>query len=351
MSTRIQNFHPAWGAFPLSTAATGLALFKSAEGATDFRSYIGAGLITFAALAWLVVTGTVIARIVRFRQDFLADLRNPQLGPLLATTPAGAMLLSSAIAQLASQFLDDPLAIKPLATALVALGLFGTIVIGVSFFSAIVFHSEVPVPAITGVWFIPAVALVIAPIAFSSIGGMSNVALPMSAFIFSAASWGTGFVLFLILAPLVAYRLITQPAPPAHAIATWWIWLAPLNAGALGLIATAHVFSGMAPGSNWPEISYVIAVGMWGFGIWWLGLALTVTLRQRQEIHFGLPLWGLGFPIAALALSSFQLFEIFEFDAFNAVGLVALVSLLILWSWLAVKTAQGVVSGKVFNRA
>jgi tellurite resistance protein len=351
---RLLTWHPGWMGVVLGTSGAALASLFDPLPSSRVDEVIGTAL-TAISVALLPVLGVpYLLRLRRHRNALLADLSHPGVGALFGTLPASLLITSIALAQIAAiGWL--PSATAWVCGALFVVGVLGTLLIGVEFFSRIVRMRQVPIDALTGTWFIPTVVLVLVP---SMVTRLANLhpswATPAAVFL-AAALWGAGLLLFLLLAPIICWRLITSAGPPATQAATWWIWLAPPGAGGLGLLALTRL-AGQVFGvgaQSLPTAGILVASMFWGFGVWWslfAGRILWTAAHSDGGLEFGIGSWGFAFPTAAMTALTFELGRSFHLPLLRGLGTVLWIVLLMMWVRLAWLTIAGVRSGSIFNR-
>jgi len=163
-------------------------------------------------------------------------------------------------------------------------------------------------------------------------------------------------MLFLLLAPVIAWRLITSPTPPAQQAATWWVWLAPAGAGGLGVLAASRLAAaniGGAASDVLPAVGLLGATAIWGFGAWWsvfAGRVLVTTSRQGGGLPFHLGSWGFAFPTAAMTALTVELGRSWSAPVVSVLGAVGFVATLLVWVVLATQTVAATRAGRVFAR-
>jgi tellurite resistance protein len=83
---------------------------------------------------------------------------------------------------------------------------------------------------------------------------------------------------------------------------------------------------------------------MWGIGAFFLALAMT-QIPSLRSLPFGMPHWGMSFPIAAFTILTLRLAALSDCGWLVLPGyaLLAVTSLLILW--LSFATLRGLLSG------
>ncbi len=200
----------------------------------------------------------------------------------------------------------------------------------------------------SGAWFIPLVVLVLVPSAIARILLLQPSWATSSAVAASAASWGAGMLLFLLLAPVLAWRLLTGPPPVPTQAAGWWIWLAPAGAGGLGAIALSRMAGLLVPAGSAPSLAtagLLVAAALWGLGAWWALLAGRVLRRVSTTnggLGFHLGSWGFVFPTAAMAALTVELGRAWASPFLSVAGAAFWLVSLAIWARLAFQTVEGI---------
>lgn len=133
--------------------------------------------------------------------------------------------------------------------------------------------------------------------------------------------------------------------PGAHALPSWWAWLAPLGAGGLGMVTSTRLLGD----DILITVAYGVALAVWGFSAWWVVFALVVMSSQRKDARFHLGYWGFGFPTAAFASLSLEVGRHHGFDWLGSVAVVfwfALMAIVLILAW---KTMVAWKSGALFG--
>ena len=351
---RVRTWHPGWMGVVLGTGGAAVASLVDPLPGTRVDEAVGAALTLLATVGLLLLTPYVL-RLRRHRDAATADLANPGLGAMYGTAPAALLIVGIALAQLGMLgWLPDGIAWVSI--ALVVVGVVLALAVGIAFFLRVVAHEQLPVPAISGAWFIPIVVLVLVPSGIARSVALAPSWSSTTALALAAAAWGAGVVLFLLLAPVIAWRLITYPAPPAHMAASWWIWLAPAGAGGLGLIALSRLTSatlGDPVAAVVPTLGLLGASALWGFAVWWALFAGTVVRRVARAgggLPFHVGSWGFVFPTAAVAALTVELGHSWGSPLLSVVGAVGWFVTLLVWLRLAVQSVGAVRSGALVQR-
>lgn len=348
--SRLASFHPAWGALLMSVSGVALVSLRDPIPWSPVDDAIGLILLALGALAGLVITALWIVRFARHRAAFLADLANPGLGAMMASLPAGLLIFSLAVLQAGTAGILDPTLALSVGLVAAIPGLLGTIVAGFAFYSGVIGNEKIPSAAVTGLWFIPVVPLVLVPsILFRAdlLGLPGDVSL--WAFI-AIVGWGTGFALFLLLAPTLSERLIVSAPPTPHQAPSWFAWLAPLGAGGLGVLAGARLVHEAATIPGLVGGAGLFVTVLWGFSVWWLVFALGILIRARRELRFHVGWWGFGFPGAAFVALTDEVAGVWELDWMHPVITALWILLLAVFVLLCWLTVRATIRGTVWQR-
>ncbi|QPE04026.1 hypothetical protein IT882_12470 [Microbacterium schleiferi] len=252
----LATLHPAWGAVLMTLSGASLLALRDPLAATDVDTAAGLVLLVLAELVGAGLTVASLARLARHPAAFRADLDNPGIGAMIASWPAGLMVLALAALEAGTSGAADGTTALVTAMILFVPGLLGTLALGYMFYSRVIGIADVPLPAMSGNWFVPVVPLVLVPSILVRALALGLGGDPAQWTFAALAGWGIGFGLFLLLAAIIGSRLLLAAPPPPHLAPSWWVWLAPLGAGGLGVIALARM------GSSVEAVSGLAAVAV-----------------------------------------------------------------------------------------
>lgn len=342
----LRAFHPGWSGLALGTSGVAVAGLVDPWPGTDVDRRLGSVVAGVAIVATITMFAVTVVRMFRHPDAVRDDLRHPVNGALLGTSPASLIVLALVVAQLGILGSVSAGVAAPVATALVVGGVIASLGLGMSFFAGVVGHHELPIQMISGVWFVPVVVLVIVPSVMVRVLALSSALHEPTVEALSLAAWGAGILLFVFLGAIVGWRLITQPPPPAQMIASWFIWLAPASAGALGFVAAVRMLQvDVADGVAAVELAVrVVTTAMWGFAVWWLAFALLQVSRHRREMHFNVGSWGFAFPLGAFVALGAELSRLWDVDVFSVVAVAVWIVLMVVWAWLMARSVRMLVS-------
>jgi len=262
--------------FPATLGFAGLALaWQQAGPASGFAEpWVAPALLVIAgAVNVLVFLGYALNTANR-RAGVGSDMRSPASLVALASWPMSLMLLAAGL---------WPLAVP--ATALIALWLSGAglyTVIAALFVVALL-RLRPPPETTTPGWFVPTVGMAVAPSAGVALGfDMLSTAMAL-----------IGLAAWLVLLPLVVWRLLARGCLPAHQLAGLFVLIAPP-----ALFSTAAAV--LAMDAKVTELFFYLSCAM-------LLPVIAVLVHRHTDIYtggFSYAWWSATFPLAALAAAA-----------------------------------------------
>ena len=210
----------------------------------------------------------------------------------------------------------------------------------------------------TGVWLLPIVAAEVAAVS----GGLLVPHLPTSeaftVLVLSYALWAFSVPLAMSILVILLLRLVLHKLPEREMAASGWLALGPIGTGALALLllgGDAPAVFAVAGLSGVGEVASGLGIigGMilWGYGGWWLLLAILKTARYfREGMPFNLGWWGFIFPLGVYSLATLALERATHLAFFSVAGSILVVCLAALWLTVAVLTVDGAWHGDLLRR-
>lgn len=340
MTSASPHQHPAWFGSVMGTGALALALASQAS------TWGWAWLTSVAAVVLLVATGLAVVLAPRYARRLgdpaalTQEIAHPAHGAMLATVPAGILVLAVAWGRIGPTLL-------PVSTSLWINGIL--LVIGVAvalplglLWSASMLRSAPGLEGVNGGWLIPPVMNLLVALALAPLIAANPATAPLL-LVVAFGFFGIGVILFLAILTLVIARLALQDPLPAAMAPTMWIPLAP--AGMIGLafmrLLEAAETAGVEGFSAGATGVVVAAMGI-GFGLWWAAFAVLELQRMRRTsgvpVHPGW--WGFVFPIAAMTLSITAVGAATGSAVVQWVGALATVLLTMVWLLVASRTLR-----------
>ena len=333
-----QHRHPAWYGAVMGTGAVALAL--AVQASTWDAQWLAWGSRAALLLTSLLAIALLPRYVARFRERerLAAELADPAAGAMLATLPAGLLILATAWGRVGPGLIGETAALWVDAVLLVV-GAVLAIVLGAAWAGAML-RTTPGLEGVNGGWLIPPVMNLIVPLALAPVIAANPGSAPLLVLV-GFAFYGVGMILFLAMLTLLIARLALRDPLPAPMAPSLWIPLAPAGVMGLALVqllksateAGVSGFSGATAGL------LVSAMGL-GFGLWWAGFAWLELQRIRRAggppRHPGW--WGFVFPIGAMTLSLATVGVLTGIGAVEVAGAIATVFLVVVWALVAVRT-------------
>jgi C4-dicarboxylate transporter/malic acid transport protein len=332
------HHHPAWFGSVMGTGA--LALAFNAQAVTwgwDWLNWLAVVTLALASITAVMLLPRYVRRLGD-RPGLSKELANPAHGSMLATLPAGILVLATGWGRIGPTILPSTTSLW-IDAVLLLLGAAIAVILGLAW-SATMMQASPGLEGVNGGWLIPPVMNLLVPLALAPLIVANPEAAPLLLAV-GFAFYGIGVILFLaVLSLLVARLALRDPMPPTMA-ASMWIPLAP--SGMLGLSLMRLLQSGAeagVPGFTGTAVGLAVASMGIGFGLWWAALAVITLRRMRQAT--GVPAhpgwWGFVFPIAAMALSITVLGSTADIGLIKVFGLLGTALLCVVWIYVAAKT-------------
>jgi C4-dicarboxylate transporter/malic acid transport protein len=268
-----------------------------------------------------------------------------------ATLPGG-LLVAAVMTSVVSPGLLAPAVATWIIAILGSLGGALALVMGVAF-AVVLITGQPPAESVNGGWFIPPVVTIIIPMALAPLVSRVDAGMAGLLVMASYAFFGMGFLLFLVTLGLVYNRLVLHPLAPAPLAPTVWIGLGPIGISALVPLtlakAGAGLWSDVAPAVN--LVTRLASTAVWGFGLWWLALAVVLLVRYLRKggVPFHLGWWAFVFPLGAYTASTITLARSWQSSALEALAAVLYVGLVVAWVVVVARTYAGIRSGRIWN--
>jgi C4-dicarboxylate transporter/malic acid transport protein len=218
-------------------------------------------------------------------------------------------------------------------------------------------RQEHSIDQMTAVWLLPVVAAEVA----AASGGLlaphladahGQLVMLVTSYVLWAFSLPVAFSILTIL----LLRMALHKLPHENMAASSWLALGPIGTGALGMlllgadapaIFAANGLSGV--GEIAAGLGLVAGITLWGFGLWWMLMAVLITLRYlRAGIPFNLGWWGFTFPLGVYSLATLKLASTLHLVFFSVFGCVLVSLLIVMWLIVAKRTVQGAWRGELF---
>ena len=217
------------------------------------------------------------------------------------------------------------------------------------------FHChELSLDNMTAVWILPIIPAIVASASGGVLGAVCSPGHAAIIVVTSYVLWGIGMSLSSFIMVLYFHRLLVHSLPLPEVIVSAFLPLGAVAQGCFAVIELANACKTAAPslvflrGTAAVEIvgtlSVIVALTMWGLGIWWLIHGSTSLWIRAVYSRFELTmaLWGLVFPFGVLTLATIDLSQALTSTFFSYLSSVFVIMLVMLWLLCAYKTLEGV---------
>lgn len=348
MERFIRPMAPGWFASVMGTAVTSLALTLASHAAADAGPALAAPVaLAASALHWLAIAMmsaldiAAVYRLIRHGDAVMEQLRHPVEGSFYATFPI-AMLVMAAVWTIRGV---SPALIAPLWWT----GALGTFAVSYVVLFGLFTSERLKLGMVTPAHFIPAVGLVVIPVAGAPLAAASEGVLRELAFALNMTGFGAGVFMYVGLLALTMARHFLGAPVEGKMTPTLWVHLAPLSViplSMLALLKTTGDASLLRYGS-------LVAAAFLGAALWWLVLAVSMTIRNRRQgkLPFALSWWAFVFPIGACSVLAYRVSELLALEVLPLVASGLTLLALFVWSATALGTVRGIRTGAIFAPA
>jgi C4-dicarboxylate transporter/malic acid transport protein len=353
LSDIVREFTPNWFTVTMGTGALALALNQiplRIPGAYD----VAGGLWLFDIVLFALFTVLYAARWVFFFDGARGIFEHPVASMFLGAIPMGLATIINGLLIFGLALWGKPAICIAHAlwwadvTMSLACGLL------VPFFMfTLQDHS---MERMTAVWLLPIVAAEVAAASGALLVPHLLASEAFTVLILSYALWAFSVPLAMSILVILLLRLVLHKLPEREMAASGWLALGPIGTGALALLllgGDAPAVFAVAGLSGVGEVAFGLGIIggtiLWGYGLWWLLLAILKTAHYlRKGMPFNLGWWAFIFPLGVYSLATLALAQAIHLAFFSVVGSILVICLAALWLIVAVLTVDGAWHGYLF---
>jgi C4-dicarboxylate transporter/malic acid transport protein len=346
----IRHFTPNWFAATMGTGILSLLLGQFAA----LRA-VGEALWLFNIALFVLFSLLYGARWLLFFDEARRVFGHSTVSMFFGTIPMGlATLINGAMLYGLQRWGNGLL---PLIEGLWWLDVAMALVCGVAIPFMMFTRQEHSIDQMTAVWLLPVVAAEVAAASGGQLAPhLADTTTQFHVLITSYVLWAFSVpVAFSILAILIL-RMALHKLPHENMAASSWLALGPIGTGALGMLLLGSeapaIFAANgleSVGAMAEGIGLVAGITLWGFGLWWMLLAVLITLRYlRSGIPFNLGWWGFTFPLGVYATATLKLAALLHLGFFSVMGEGLVLCLALLWLLIMSRTLRGAWRGELF---
>lgn len=350
----IRQFTPNWFTVCMGTGILSIILAEFSAVHPMFWQF-GAGLWLFNGLLFTLFSCLYALRWLLYPQEAKQIFAHPSMSLFLGTIPmALATLINGALKY--------------------GVVLYGTAIIGIAewlwyldVLMAVMVAFVVPfcmfscqrhqLQQMTAVWLLPIVACEVA----AASGAVLLQHLPVtphavSILFGSYILWGISVFPAMLILGILFLRLALHQLPSPELAMTGWLAVGPIGTGALALLLLGeqatrllHATHFIGLGEFLHQAGFLSSLLLLGFGVWWLGIAIMITLKHAcSHLVFNLGWWGMTFPLGVFSLATLQLAQQLQLHWLLNIGYGLAILLMLLWGLVMSKTMAGFYAGRLF---
>lgn len=347
----VRHFTPNWFAVTMGTGILALCLNKFPYH-FNFLHSVAMGLWFINIGLFVLFSALFLGRMLIFPSITLKLLKHPVQSMFLGCIPMGLVTIINGLLVFGIPLWGD--GIIPIASVLWWIDSIMSVTCSLLVPYFMFTSHEHSMPAMTTVWLLPIVASEVA----AASGGFL---VPYLTGQIAVIVWLVSYILWAISVPLAFgiliiffQRLVLHKLPCEKMAASIWLCLGPIGTAALGLLLLGSASQQLLHegvlatpdlaimGQIAEGFGLIMATIFWGFGLWWLAMAILVTIRYIYKgIPFNMGWWAYTFPLGVYTAATLTLAEQTNIAFFYAFGAAFVVLLFITWAVVAVRTLHG----------
>lgn len=350
----IRQFTPNWFAATMGTGVLALALAQLPVAVPGLHA-VAEGLWLFNILLFSLFTFAYAARWVLFFDEARRIFGHSTVSMFFGTIPMGLATIINGFLLFGLPRWGD--GVIHFAEVLWWLDVAMSLACGVLIPYMMFTRQEHSIDQMTAVWLLPVVAAEVAAasgglLAPHLVDAHAQLVVLTTSYVLWAFSLPVAFSILTIL----LLRMALHKLPHENMAASSWLALGPIGTGALGMLLLGADAPAIFAANGLPGIGEIAAglglvagITLWGFGLWWMLMALLITARYlRDGIPFNLGWWGFTFPLGVYSLATLKLASTLHLGFFSVVGCVLVTLLAVMWLIVGKRTVQGAWRGELF---
>ncbi|WP_397449301.1 TDT family transporter [Pseudomonas sp. NA-150] len=350
----IRQFTPNWFAATMGTGILSLTLAQVPLQIPGLR-LLAEALWLFNIVLFVLFTALYTARWVFFFDEARRVFGHSTVSMFFGTIPMGmATIINGFLVFGVPHWGDAAVSIAEVMWWLdVAMSLACGVLIPFMMFT----RQQHSIDQMTAVWLLPVVAAEVA----ASSGGLlaphlATATAQFQVLITSYVMWAFSVPVALSILTILLLRMALHKLPHESMASSSWLALGPIGTGSLGMLVlggdapaifAANGLPGVGEIAN--GIGLIAGVTLWGLGLWWMLMAVLITVRYlRNGIPFNLGWWGFTFPLGVYASTTLKLGSVLNLSFFSLLGTLLVLSLVALWVVVMARTVRGAYRGELF---
>ncbi|WP_066913673.1 TDT family transporter [Millisia brevis] len=309
------------------------------------------GMWVLAALLLVVVTAATAAHWVRYPRVARGHVDDPVLAHFYGAPAMAALTVGAGAGLVAGPLIGEtPARLTAGVLWLIgtALGLWVAVAIPLRAFTT----HRISEDAAGGPWLMS----VVAPMVSAATGAALIPDLPagqwqLTMLLACWAMFGLTVIASLIIVTLIWHRLLHHKVGPAVLVPTLWIPLGPVGQSITAAHHLGNESARILPapyGDAFRAFGLVYGLPMFGFGLFWLAIAVTLTIRARRDgLPFALTWWSFTFPVGTMTTGASALATTTGATVLTVIAAALGVALVGAWAGVARRTLAGALDGSL----
>ncbi|MGF6669481.1 TDT family transporter [Pseudomonas monsensis] len=350
----IRQFTPNWFAATMGTGVLALALAQLPLAIPGLHT-VAEGLWLFNILLFTLFTFAYAARWILFFDEARRIFGHSTVSMFFGTIPMGLATIINGVLLFGLPRWGE--GVIHLTEVLWWLDVGMSLACGVLIPYMMFTRQEHSIDQMTAVWLLPVVAAEVS----AASGGLlaphlADAHAQLVVLTTSYVLWAFSLPVAFSILTILLLRMALHKLPHENMAASSWLALGPIGTGALGMLLLGGDAPAIFAANGLPGVGeiasglgLVAGITLWGFGLWWMLMALLITARYlRDGIPFNLGWWGFTFPLGVYSLATLKLASVLNLAFFNVVGTVLVTLLAVMWLIVGKRTVQGAWRGELF---
>ncbi|KPG78124.1 MULTISPECIES: TDT family transporter [Pseudomonas] len=350
----IRQFTPNWFAATMGTGVLALALAQLPLAIPGLHA-VAEGLWLFNIVLFTLFTAAYAARWMLFFDEARRIFGHSTVSMFFGTIPMGLATIINGFLLFGVPRWGD--GVIQLVEALWWIDVAMSLACGVLIPYMMFTRQEHSIDQMTAVWLLPVVAAEVA----AASGGLlaphlTDAHAQLIVLTTSYVLWAFSLPVAFSILTILLLRMALHKLPHENMAASSWLALGPIGTGALGMLLLGGEAPAIFAANGLPGVGeiasglgLVAGVTLWGFGLWWMLMALLITVRYlRDGIPFNLGWWGFTFPLGVYSLATLKLASILSLTFFSVFGTALVILLAAMWLIVGKRTVQGAWRGELF---
>ncbi|WP_082471908.1 TDT family transporter [Rhizobium sp. Leaf321] len=349
----IRNFTPNWFATTMGTGILSVALAQFPGHPWLFA--VGLGLWLFNILLFATCTVLYAARWTLYFHEASQVFSHSVVSMFFGCIPMGLATIINGFLIYGIPHIGDTAV--TIATTLWWIDVILSLACGLAIPFMMFTRQSHSIDQMTAVWLLPIVASEVAAVS----GGLllphiTGAQTQLTVLMTSLVLWACSVPLAMSVLVILFLRMAVHKLPHVNMAASSWLALGPIGTGALGLLVMSQTGPAVLAANGLASVapafggaSFLGAILLWGYGIWWLATAVLITLRYlREGLPFNIGWWGYTFPLGVFAVATLRLSTVVPISAIAVFGAVLVTALACMWLLVAAKTTKGALDRSLF---